>query len=306
MPNDNFKHYLHLHLIVFIWGFTAVLGALISLDALPLVWWRMLIAVVLIFVYIKFKKEPLKLSYKDIRLLVFSGLIIALHWLTFFKAIKISNISITLACLSTGAFFASILEPLLYKTKMVWYEILFGLIVLVGLYFVIEASEPGFIQNSMNSNLTGTMLGVLTALSSAFLSALFSVINGQFAKRIHSTVISFYELLGGVLFFSLILLFNGDFNLDFFKLSIDDILWLFILASICTAYAFIASVGVMKYLSPYTVMLTINLEPVYGIALAVLLFEEKEKMGFGFYVGAAIILITVIMNGLIRNSKKNA
>lgn len=306
MPNDNFKHYLHLHLIVFIWGFTAVLGALISLDALPLVWWRMLIAVVLIFAYIKFKKEPLKLSYKDIGLLVFSGLIIALHWLTFFKAIKISNISITLACLSTGAFFASILEPLLYKTKMVWYEILFGLIVLVGLYFVIEASEPGFIQNSMNSNLTGTMLGVLTALTSAFLSALFSVINGQFAKRIQSTVISFYELLGGVLFFSLILLFNGDFNLDFFKLSINDILWLFILASICTAYAFIASVGVMKYLSPYTVMLTINLEPVYGIALAVLLFEEKEKMGFGFYVGAAIILITVIMNGLMRNSKKNA
>lgn len=305
MPKDNLKYYLHLHLIVFVWGFTAILGALISLDALPLVWWRMLIAVGLIFCYIFYKKIPLKLQKKELLLLLFAGLIIALHWFTFFKAIKISNISITLACLSTGAFFASILEPLLYKTKMVWYEILFGLIVLVGLYFVIEASEPGFIQNSMNSNLTGTMLGVLTALTSAFLSALFSVINGQFAKKIQSTVISFYELLGGVLFFTLIILFNGDFSINFFKLSNDDILWLFILASICTAYAFIASVHVMKFLSPYTVMLTINLEPVYGIALAVLLFEEKEKMGLGFYIGALIILMTVIMNGLIRNFKKN-
>ena len=305
MPKGNLKHYLHLHLIVFIWGFTAILGALISLDALPLVWWRMLIAVVLIYFYIQFKKESLKLSYKDIFLLLFSGLIIALHWFTFFKAIKISNISITLACLSTGAFFASLLEPIIFRTKMVWYEILFGLVVLIGLYFVIDASEPDFIKNSVNSNLSGTMLGVLTALTSAFLSALFSVINGQFAKRIHSTVISFYELLGGVLFFSLILLFNGDFSFNFFKLSLNDLLWLFILASICTAYAFIASVGVMKYLSPYTVMLTINLEPVYGIALATLLFEDKEQMGVGFYIGAAIILITVILNGLIRNSKKN-
>ena len=305
MPKDNLKYYLHLHFIVFVWGFTAILGALISLDALPLVWWRMLIAVGLIFCYIFYKKIPLKLQKKELLLLLFAGLIIALHWFTFFKAIKISNISITLACLSTGAFFASILEPLLYKTKMVWYEILFGLIVLVGLYFVIEASEPGFIQNSMNSNLTGTMLGVLTALTSAFLSALFSVINGQFAKRINPTVISFYELLGGVLFFSVILFFSGQFSFDFFVLSSEDLFWLFILASICTAYAFIASVHVMKFLSPYTVMLTINLEPVYGIALAVLLFEEKEKMGLGFYIGALIILMTVIMNGLIRNFKKN-
>ena len=305
MPKDNLKHYLHLHFIVFVWGFTAILGALISLDALPLVWWRMLIAVGLIFCYIFYKKIPLKLQKKELLLLLFAGLIIALHWFTFFKAIKISNISITLACLSTGAFFASILEPILFKTKLVWYELLFGLIVLIGLYFVIDASAPGFIQNSLHSNLSGTMNGVITALTSAFLSALFSVINGQFAKRINPTVISFYELLGGVLFFSVILFFSGQFSFDFFVLSSEDLFWLFILASICTAYAFIASVHVMKFLSPYTVMLTINLEPVYGIALAVLLFEEKEKMGLGFYIGALIILMTVIMNGLIRNFKKN-
>jgi len=305
MPNDNLKHYLHLHFIVFIWGFTAILGALISLDALPLVWWRMLIAVFLILVYILYKKQLLAIGTKDILLLLLSGLIIALHWFTFFKAIKISNISITLACLATGALFASFLEPLFYRTKIVWYELLFGLLVLVGLYFVIDASEPNFIENSLHSNISNTMLGVFTTLISAFLSALFSVINGQFAKRIQPTIISFYELLGGVLFFTLFLALNGQFTSSFFMLKTEDLFWLFILASICTAYAFIASVGVMKFLSPYTVMLTINLEPVYGIALAVLIFEAKEKMGLGFYLGASIILITVILNGLIRSRKKN-
>jgi drug/metabolite transporter (DMT)-like permease len=305
MPNVNLKHNLHLHLIVFIWGFTAILGKLISLDALPLVWWRMSLAVILIFSYIYFRKTSIALTRKDIILLLISGLVIALHWITFFKAIKVSNISITLACLSTGAFFTSILEPIFYKRKMVWYEIVFGLVVLIGLYFVIESSEPNFIQKSINSNMTGTMQGVLLALTSAFLSASFSIINGKFAQRIEATIISFYELLGGVLFLSIFLLFTQQFSTEFFNITLSDFMWLGILASVCTAYAFIASVNVMKYISPYTVMLTINLEPVYGIALAVLIFDKKEQMSFSFYIGAAIILITVILNGLIRNYKKS-
>ena len=198
MPDANLKHNLHLHLIVFIWGFTAVLGKLISLDALPLVWWRMSLAVLLILGYIYYKKMSFKLAKKDIVLLLISGLIIALHWITFFKAIKVSNISITLACLSTGAFFTSILEPIFYKRKMVWYEIVFGLVVLIGLYFVIESSEPNFIQKSFSDNMSGTMQGVLLALTSAFLSASFSIINGKFAQRIDATIVSFYELFGGV------------------------------------------------------------------------------------------------------------
>ena len=305
MPDVKLKHNLHLHLIVFIWGFTAILGKLISLDALPLVWWRMSLAVLLIFGYILYKKTSFKLSKKDIVLLLISGLVIALHWITFFKAIKVSNISITLACLSTGAFFTSILEPIFYNRKMVWYEILFGLVVLIGLYFVIESSEPNFIQKSFNSDMSGTMQGVLLALTSAFLSATFSIINGKFAQRIDATIVSFYELFGGILFLSVFLLFSGQFTTEFFTISASDLMWLFILASICTAYAFIASVAVMKFISPYTVMLTINLEPVYGIALAVLIFEKNEQMSFSFYIGAAIILITVILNGLIRNHKKN-
>jgi drug/metabolite transporter (DMT)-like permease len=291
MPSDNLKSYLHLHLIVFIWGFTAVLGALISLDALPLVWFRMLFAVGFVGIYIYFKKLSIRITPKVFLQFIFAGLIIALHWFTFFHAIKISNVSITLACLSTGAFFASILEPLLFGKKIVYYEVFFGLIVVAGLYIIF--------------NVEGNYLwGMLTALSSAFLSALFAVINSKFVKKHDATVISFYELSGGVIFFSLILLATHSFSSGFFMLSPKDFTYLMILSSVCTAYAFIASTSVMKFLSPYTVMLTINLEPIYGIILAVLIFEEKEKMSIEFYIGAFVILLTVLLNGIIKSRKK--
>lgn len=292
MPNDkNLNSYLHLHFIVFVWGFTAVLGALITLEALPLVWYRMLFASLFILIYIFYKKISIKLPLKTILILLFAGLVIALHWFTFFKAIKVSNVSVTLACLSTGAFFASILEPIFFKRKVIGYEVLFGLIVIAGLYLIFNV-EGHYVE------------GIILALTSAFLSASFSIINGKFAKVYDPTVISFYELLGGVLFFSVFLLIGGNFNADFFKLSWEDLKWLFILSSFCTAYAFIASVAVMKYLSPYTVMLTINLEPIYGIILALIVFGEKEQMNGQFYIGALIILTTVILNGIFKNRNK--
>lgn len=292
MPNDkNLNSYLHLHFIVFVWGFTAVLGALITLEALPLVWYRMLFASLFILIYIFYKKISIKLPLKTILILLFAGLVIALHWFTFFKAIKVSNVSVTLACLSTGAFFASILEPIFFKRKVIGYEVLFGLIVIAGLYLIFNV-EGHYVE------------GIILALTSAFLSASFSIINGKFAKVYDPTVISFYELLGGVLFFSVFLLIGGNFNADFFKLSWEDLKWLFILSSFCTAYAFIASVAVMKYLSPYTVMLTINLEPIYGIILALIVFGEKEQMNGQFYIGALIILTTVILNGVFKNRNK--
>ena len=291
MPSDNLKSYLHLHLIVFIWGFTAVLGALITLDALPLVWFRMLFAVGFIAVFLIYKKIPLRISTKTALQFLFAGLIIALHWFTFFKAIKISNISLTLACLSTGAFFTSLLEPLFYEKKIVWYEVFFGLLVVFGLYIIFNVEGNYF-------------SGMLIALSSAFLSALFAVINSKFVKEHDPIVISFYELSGGVVFFTFLLLFSHSFSSTFFSLSAKDLMYLMILSSICTAYAFIASTSIMKFLSPYTVMLTINLEPIYGIILAVLVFKEKERMCFEFYIGAIIILLTVLLNSFIKSYKK--
>ncbi|MGY3794099.1 DMT family transporter [uncultured Aquimarina sp.] len=298
MPNAKLQNYLHFHFIVFVWGFTAILGELITIEALPLVWYRMLMASGFIYLFILFRKVSLKISKKLFMVLGIAGVIIALHWITFFAAIKASNVSITLAVLSTGAFFTSILEPIFYKRKLIWYEVVFGLMVICGLYIIFNV-EGDYV------------LGIMYAICSAFLSSVFSLINGKIAQQYSPSMISFYELLSGVGFITIYLFaisFLGTegegFSRSFFQLSTSDWIYLIILASVCTAYAFIGSVQVMKYLSPYTVMLTINLEPVYGIVLAYLIFGDAEKMNPGFYYGALIILGTVVLNGIFKNLKK--
>ncbi|SIS90470.1 EamA-like transporter family protein [Zobellia uliginosa] len=285
------KNYLHLHFIVFIWGFTAVLGKLITLDAMPLVWYRMLMAAVLIFFYLFAKRYSLKVSPKMLLALIGAGIVIALHWVTFFMAIKVSNVSIALATMSTGAFFTALIEPFWYKRKMIWYEVVFGIVVMLGLYMIFKVD-------------TQYLYGILIALVSSFLSALFSMINGKLIQKEKPSVISFYELLSGVGLLSIFLAFQGSFNARFFQLSSDDLLYLFILASVCTAYAFIASVKILKFISPYTVMLTINLEPVYGIVLAFLILGDSEKMNPLFYLGGGIILLTVLANGILKNRRR--
>lgn len=292
MQNAKLKNYLHLHLLVFIAGFTAILGQLISIDAIPLVWYRMLFALVFIGVYVVISRAKVKISFKSILKLSFAGIIIALHWITFFGSIKESNVSIALAMFSTGAFFASLIEPLIYKRKIIGYEIIFGLIVIIGVY-IITQSELQY------------LLGIILGIVSAFLSSFFAVLNGKFLEQHTATVISFYEFISGVTFISIYLLFSSSgFNSEFFMLHISDIIYLLILASVCTAYAFIASVYVMRYISPFTVVLTYNLEPVYGIILAIIIFPEKENMSSNFYIGAIIIISVVMLNGILKNSKK--
>jgi drug/metabolite transporter (DMT)-like permease len=293
MQNDKLLNYFHLHFIVFIWGFTAVLGDLITIEAVPLVWHRMLLGALFVLIYIIiYNKGKLKISLESLIKFAFVGLIIALHWLAFFSAVKVSNVSITLAMMSTGAFFASFLEPIFFKRKIINYEVIFGLIVIIGLYIIFKVESE-------------YLSGILLALLASFLGALFSIFNGMMVKSHNASVISFYELLFGVVFITIYILFTDGFDVSFFKLSGSDWTYLIILASICTAYAFIASVHVMKWISPYTVMLTTNMEPVYGILLALLILGEKEYMSPAFYLGAIIILITVVLNGIIKTRKKD-
>ncbi|WP_438961329.1 DMT family transporter [Nonlabens sp.] len=297
MRDDRLLNYLHLHFIVFIWGFTAVLGALISIDSVPLVWYRMLIAVVMIVVYMKVKKVPFqfsgvhKLSRKRLLSICLAGAVIALHWITFFGAIKVSNVSVTLAMMSTGAFFTALLEPLFTPKKLVWYELVFGVVIIGALYYIFQVE-------------TQYVLGMILGLISAFLSATFSIMNVTFAKDHPPSMISFYELLSGVVLLSFFFLLPQFHFVTPQELSSDDWLWLVILASICTAYAFIASVKVMKFLSAYTVMLTTNLEPVYGILLAFLILGDAEQMTPHFYIGALVILCVIILNGFIKTRFK--
>ncbi len=293
MPDAKLKNYLHLHLLVFIAGFTAILGKLITIKAIPLVWYRMLIAGVIMFGYIKISKIKLKISLKTFFKFAVAGIVVAMHWITFFGAIDVSNVSITLIMFSTGAFFASFIEPIIYKRKIIWYEIIFGIIVIIGV---------SIIMNSEFKYINGIILGVI----SAFLSSLFAVLNGKFVENYDATTISFYEFICGVVFISIYLIFaeNGFGKEDFFFLSTNDWIYIGILASVCTAYAFIASTHIMRYISPYTVVLTYNLEIIYGILLALLLFPIDEKMTPGFYYGSLLVVATVLANGIIKNKRK--
>jgi len=194
--------------------------------------------------------------------------------------------------MSTGALFTAFLEPIWYGRKMIWYEVVFGLMVVFGLYLIFNVSAS-------------YSLGMGLALISALLGSIFTLINGQLIKTNKPSTISFYELISGALFISIYLAVNGSFDRTFFTLSISDWFFIFILASVCTAYAFIAAVKVMRFISPYTVMLTINLEPIYGIVLALLIFGQSEKMSPLFYMGALLIVATIIANGILKNRRKS-
>ncbi|HMC01934.1 MAG TPA: DMT family transporter [Flavobacteriaceae bacterium] len=292
MPNVKLKNQLHLHFLVFIAGFTAILGELISIKAIPLVWIRMIIASLIIFIFVKLSKTSIKIPAKKIVKLGVAGIIIALHWITFFGSIDVANVSIALTMFSTGAFFASFIEPIIYKRKIIWYEILFGLFIVIGVLIITESEIKYF---------NGIVLGVFSGL----FASIFAVLNGKFLEQHSPTIISFYELISGVLFIT-IFMFVGQFNFttEVFVVTAKDMLYLFILGSVCTAYAFIAAVKVMRHISPYTVVLTYNLEPVYGIILALILFPEKEIMSSSFYYGATIIILTVLINGILKNARK--
>ena len=294
MQKNNLKHYLHLHFLVFIAGFTAILGEAIYLSSIALVWHRMLIALVLTFLFLLLCKYNLKINLEDFFKFSLAGIIIALHWITFFEAIEQSNISVTLAMFSTGAFSASLIEPIFFKRKVRPVEIILGFIVICGVFIILQANISSFI---------GVLLGIISAL----LASLFSVLNGKLVQDNNPFLISFYEFFSGVIFILLYLIFSGnliDLNIESFFSY--DYLYVFILGSICTAYAFIASIHILKFLSPYTLVLTYNLEPVYGILLAIFIFPETEKMEFSFYIGTLIIISTIIINSIlkIKNTKK--
>jgi drug/metabolite transporter (DMT)-like permease len=288
MPNDKLKNQLHLHFIVFIWGFTAILGALISIEAVPLVWYRVLLASAVLYLVLRLRKVRFDENWADLLKLAAGGLIVALHWVTFFHAIKISTVSTTLVSLSSSAFFVVLIKPFFERKKFQWYELFLALVAIVG-FVVIFRSETLYTE------------GILFAIASAFLVALFAVMNSRFIQKYSGSKIAFYELFFATIFLSLALLVEGDFNTEFFNLRQTDWAYLLVLALVCTAYPFVVATNLLKKMSPFTIVLTNNLEPVYGIILALLIFGDKEMMSPQFYIGALVILSCVILNGWIKN-----
>jgi drug/metabolite transporter (DMT)-like permease len=190
-----------------------------------------------------------------------------------------------------GAFITSFLEPILYKRKIIFYEVVLGFLVVVGTAIIFK-TQFHYLE------------GILYALGSVVLSVFFTLFNGKLIGKTSSFTISLYELLGGFVTISILLIITDDFNRDLFLLEKDDFIWLFVLGTICTAYAFVISVEVMKHLTPYSVMLSINMEPVYGIVLAIVFLNESENMSYEFYIGFLLIFISVILNAILKLKQK--
>ncbi|HMU06544.1 MAG TPA: EamA family transporter [Kaistella sp.] len=288
----NKSELFRLHFIVFLWGFTAILGKLIHANAQVLVFYRMSFAALFLYIFIRFfKKESLKISKKLLIQLAAIGGFMAFHWLCFFYSIKVSNVSIALSCLSLSTLFASILEPIIFKRKIDISEVVMGIVIVIcmGLIFKTEFHYK-----------EGIFYGILTAL----FGTIFSVFNGKIFGKTSSGNIIFYEIFSGFLILSVFYLITGQiFQVN--EISYRDLALIILLASVFTAFPMLESVNLMKYISPFTLILTVNLEPIYGIILAFFIFGESEQMSPIFYIASLIMILAIIANGVIK-ARKNA
>lgn len=281
------KHHLLLHFIVFIWGFSPILGRFITCSTMQLVWFRIAMTLVLITGYILVSKQKTKVSPAHLIKLSVIGIIIAIHWLCFYGAIKVSNVSVTMAAFSTGTLFTAITEPLILKRKLIWYELLIGIIIIAAICLIFSVEILYW---------KGIILGIIAALT----ASVFSVFNAIMIKEVSSTMITYIELWFGLIGLSIYLGATGSFDSAFFQLNNQAILGLVLLAGICTAFPFIASVNLMKHLSPYTITLTVNLETVYGIILAIIIYQENKELSFTFYAGVLVILLSIFLNAWLK------
>lgn len=285
------SYLLRLHFIVFLWGFTAILGKLILAEAQVLVFYRMLFAAIFLYLYIRLiKKESIKVSKKLLLQLVAIGSVMAFHWLFFFQSIKVSNVSIALSCLSLSTLFASLIEPLVYRRKPDWVEVVIGLIIVVCISMIFNA-ELKYKE------------GIIYGILCAFCGTIFSVFNGKIFGKTSSGNIIFYEIAGGWLIISLFFLFTGQIS-SVREISYTDIALVLLLASVFTAYPMFESVKLMKFISPFTLILTVNLEPVYGIILAFFIFGASEHMSPVFYIASFVMIASIVVNGIIKSRRK--
>jgi drug/metabolite transporter (DMT)-like permease len=286
---NKYRYHLLLHIIVFIWGFTGILGKLIHIDAYHIVWHRTWIAVAGVVVFLLFTKRKITLPTRKASLKAAGvGLIVAMHWMTFYKSIELSTASLGILCLSTTTLHVTWLEPILFKKKFSVTEFLLGLVVIYGIYY----ASDDFSLNDYDALIYG--------LFSAFFAALFSILNSKLVQETSSYQLTVYELGAGFLFVTVWLLFSGDLDTSIFVMTGTDFLLLLFLGLVCTSLAFILSLEVVKRLGAFTTALTINLEPVYTILLAVVILNEDAVLNNSFYVGSVIIIAVIFINSLLK------
>ena len=286
---QRYKYHALMHLIIFLWGFTGILGKLIHKDALHIVWYRTLIAFVALGLFLLYLGKDLRLTKKMAPKVIGVGLIVAIHWMTFYYSIQLSTASLAILCLSTTTLHVSWLEPLVMNKKFSLRQLLMGLVVISGISFVS--------LDFSGQELLALFFGLFSALCAAF----FSVFNAKLSEETSAEQLTFYEMIAAFVLVSFVLLGLGKLNAYDLSLSLNDFYWLLFLGVICTSFAFLATIIIVRKLGAFTVSLNINLEPIYTILLAIVLLNEHKSLSTNFYLGAAIIVLVLLINGLIRH-----
>ncbi len=286
------KALIQLHIAVFLAGFTAILGKLITLNEGLLVWYRLLITVITLFFILVFKRQLVKITAKDALRFLGVGTIVALHWVTFYGSVKYANVSVALVCFSATGFFTALLEPLILKKKVAIIEVALGLLVIAGIYIIFDF-HPQY------------KLGVAFGIVSAIGSALFPIFNKELTKRFAPQTITFYELGGGLIALTLLVPpYLVQFPAAYYLPSATDWAWLVVLAWLCTVLSFNLQLNALKKISAFTVNLTYNLEPVYGIIMAFFIFKENQYLDAYFFGGLFLIILALLLQMYLIKSKK--
>jgi drug/metabolite transporter (DMT)-like permease len=280
------KALVQLHIAVFLAGFTAILGRLITLNEGLLVWFRLLITVIILGTIMFFKKQLISIPFKDLLKIIGTGTIVALHWVTFYGSVKYANISVALVCFSASGFFTAFFEPLLTKAKISFIELGLGLIAIAGIYIIFDF-HPQYTA------------GIIFGMVSAIGSAIFPIFNKKLLLTYSPKILTLYELGGGLMALTLLVPFYLMlFPASYYLPTAYDWLLLVILAWLCTVISFELQLSALKKLSAFTASLTYNLEPVYGIILAFIFFRENENLKPAFYLGVSLILLAVVLQML--------
>ena len=289
------KALIQLHIAVFLAGFTAILGKLITLNEGLLVWFRLLITVITLGAILYFKKQLLRIPFKDLLKIFGTGAIVAIHWVTFYGSVKYANVSVALVCFSASGFFTAFFEPLIIKRKISFSEVGLGLIAIAGIYIIFDF-HPQY------------TLGIIFGIISAIGSSIFPIFNKKLLLTYSPKILTLYELGGGLLALTILVPFYlMQFKALYYFPSGSDWLWLLVLAWLCTVISFDLQLNALKKVSAFTASLTYNLEPVYGIILAFIFFKENENLNSAFYFGVALILLAVVLQMLrIRRQYKQS
>jgi len=273
--------------MVIILGLTGVFGKLISLNAKELVWYRMLIAFIVLAVFLLIKKQLFKIKLKDFFGILGVGALVTFHWLFFFEAIKVSTISVAVVCLATSSLLSALIEPIFFKRKILYYELIMGVLVLASIAYMLGTE-------------TQYLLGYFYGIISALLATLFTLFNAKYIGKVEAAKITMIEMLSGVIIVSIILLLNGEYSIFYTSISFSDFSYLLILGIICTAMVFVWMIEILKYITPYSLIMAVNLEPIYSIILALIIFGESELMSISFYVGSSVIIGVVSLESYLK------